>query len=65
MEGRPKILMGITTKNAHINLVSTPLQVWCGINDGPTPTELEYQPTKLQNFQELDRQFGYEMEIPP
>jgi len=37
---------------------------WCGISGLPTPIELVYQPTKLQIFQELDRQLGHETQIP-
>jgi hypothetical protein len=43
----------------------TPPSSGVEFSGGPTPEELEYQPTKFQIFQELDRQLGFETPIPP
>jgi hypothetical protein len=51
--------------SAHIQLSLDHTKLWCGINGGPPPKELAYQPTKLQIFQELDRQLGFQTPIPP
>jgi hypothetical protein len=36
--------------SAHIQLSLDTTTLWCGVIGGPTPEELEYQPTKYQIF---------------
>jgi hypothetical protein len=59
-----KVRSGLTTKFPH-SIKPDYTKLWCGVSGGPVPEELEYQSTKLQIFQELDRQLGFQTPIPP